>query len=70
MHRSRPRRLFTHCPAAAFLVALTLAGAPLKAEVRVLRGFTLIDGTGAAAAPNSAMIIDAGRITWVGAVSN
>lgn len=35
----------------------------------MLRGFTLIDGTGAAAAPNSAMIIDAGRITWIGSAS-
>src|SRR6185437_7373962 len=39
------------------------------AEVRVLRGFTLIDGTGAAAVPNSAMIVDGGRISWVGSAS-
>jgi len=38
----------------------------LHAEVRVLRNFTLIDGTGRPAAPNSAMIIDNGRIRWVG----
>jgi imidazolonepropionase-like amidohydrolase len=44
--------------------------APRRSDVRVLRGFTLIDGTGKAAAPNSAMIIDAGRITWIGSVSS
>jgi len=36
-------------------------------ETKVLRGFTLIDGTGAAAKPNSAMIVTDGKITWVGA---
>src|ERR1019366_5792834 len=51
------------------LLCLTLAATSVKAEVRVLRGFTLIDGTGAAAVPNSAMIIDAGRIKWVGPVA-
>jgi imidazolonepropionase-like amidohydrolase len=69
VHRSRSGRLFTRFQAVAFLLSLTVVGAPLKAEVRVLRGFTLIDGSGAAAAPNSAMIVDAGRITWVGGVS-
>ena len=69
MPRSRSSRLLVAFPAVAFLLCLTLATTSLKAEVRVLRGFTLIDGTGAAAAPNSAMIIDAGRITWVGSVS-
>jgi imidazolonepropionase-like amidohydrolase len=54
----------------AFLLCLAFSVSSLRAEVRVLRGFTLIDGTGAAAVPNSAMIIDAGRIKWVGAVSN
>ena len=37
-----------------------------RGEVRVLKGFTLIDGAGRAAAGSSAMIIDNGRITWVG----
>ena len=67
------------CLAAAFLLCLTLTAVPsLRAvvpssqagEVRVLRGFTLIDGTGRAAAPNSAMVIDAGRITWIGPASS
>jgi len=38
--------------------------------VRLLKGFTLIDGTGRPAAPNSAMIVDNGRITWVGRVAD
>src|SRR3954470_18333518 len=32
----------------------------------VLKGFTLIDGTGRAPVPESAVIFDAGRISWVG----
>jgi imidazolonepropionase-like amidohydrolase len=32
----------------------------------VLQGFTLIDGTGRAPVPGSAVIFDGGRITWVG----
>jgi imidazolonepropionase-like amidohydrolase len=32
----------------------------------VLKGFTLIDGTGRAPAPASALIFDGGRILWVG----
>lgn len=51
--------------AAVFLMSLTLS-ASLHGEVRVLKGFTLIDGTGRPAAANSAMIIDNGRIRWVG----
>jgi imidazolonepropionase-like amidohydrolase len=54
---------------AFFLCFLASAVPSLRAEVRVLRGFTLIDGTGTAPVPGSAMIIDAGRITWVGSVS-
>src|SRR5216684_2296228 len=48
--------------------ALLLAGA-LHAEVKVLRNFTLIDGTGRAPVAGSAMIIDNGRISWVGPVA-
>jgi imidazolonepropionase-like amidohydrolase len=55
-------------------LALTLVpstkAARAQAEVRVLRGFTLIDGTGGTPVPNSAMIVDAGRISWVGPVSS
>jgi imidazolonepropionase-like amidohydrolase len=38
----------------------------LRGEVKVLRNFTLIDGTGRPPAPSSAMIVDNGRVTWVG----
>src|SRR4249920_543319 len=38
----------------------------LKTDTLVLTGFSLIDGTGGAAAPNSAMTIEEGRIRWVG----
>src|SRR3989442_59674 len=64
------------CRASAFLLCLALTVVPslradvLKAEVRVLRGFSLIDGTGKAPAQNSAMIVDAGRITWIGPASS
>ena len=48
---------------------LLLLAASLHAEVTVLKNFTLIDGTGRPAAPRSAMIIDNGRIQWVGPVA-
>jgi imidazolonepropionase-like amidohydrolase len=41
----------------------------LRAEIKVLKNFTLIDGTGRAAVSNAAMIVDSGRITWVGPVA-
>jgi imidazolonepropionase-like amidohydrolase len=49
----------------SILAALLLANS-LYAEVKVLKNFTLIDGTGRASAPQSAMIIDNGRIFWIG----
>ena len=36
---------------------------------RVFRDFTLIDGTGAAARPHWAMVVEGGRIQWIGANS-
>ena len=51
----------------ALLVSLFAIG--LHAETKVFKNFTLIDGTGRAAAPDSAMIIENGRISWVGPVS-
>jgi imidazolonepropionase-like amidohydrolase len=36
---------------------------------RVVRDFTLIDGTGAAPQPHAAMVVAAGRIQWIGPVS-
>src|ERR1700730_388338 len=53
--------MFRH--AIALLAILT---APLAAEVKVFKGFTLIDGLGGAPVAGSAMIVDNGRITWVG----
>src|SRR5262249_23136417 len=49
----------------AILTCLLLANS-LHAEVKVLKNFTLIDGTGRAPAPQSSMIIDNGRISWIG----
>ncbi|HEV2275303.1 MAG TPA: amidohydrolase family protein [Acidobacteriaceae bacterium] len=43
-----------------------LLATSLFAEVKVLKDFTLIDGTGRPAAPHSAMILENGRIAWVG----
>ena len=40
--------------------------ASLRGEVKVLKNFTLIDGTGRPPAASSAMIVDNGRVTWVG----
>jgi imidazolonepropionase-like amidohydrolase len=48
------------------LILLTL---PAFAEIKVLKNFTLIDGTGKAPVSNAAMIIDNGRIQWVGPAS-
>ncbi len=47
------------------LAALLLAHS-LHAEVKVLKNFTLIDGTGRAPVAQSAMIVDNGRISWIG----
>jgi imidazolonepropionase-like amidohydrolase len=47
------------------LLSLLLA-VSLHAEVKVLKNFTLIDGTGHQPLDRAAMIIDNGRIQWVG----
>ena len=47
-------------------VVAALVALPLAAEVKVLKNFTLIDGTGKAPVTAAAMIIDNGRISWVG----
>ncbi|MBM3785449.1 MAG: amidohydrolase family protein [Acidobacteria bacterium] len=49
--------------------ALLLLLPALFAETRVFTGFTLIDGTGKGATPDSAMIVTDGRIAWVGPAS-
>jgi imidazolonepropionase-like amidohydrolase len=43
-----------------------LCAANVRGEVKVLKGFTLIDGTGKPPTASAAMIVDNGRITWVG----
>jgi len=40
--------------------------APAGGEVQVLKNFTLIDGTGGQPVTSAAMIVDNGRIAWVG----
>ena len=53
----------------AACLVLVFAASSLSAEVTVFKNFTLIDGTGRPAAARSAMIIDNGRIAWVGPVA-
>ncbi len=54
----------------SFLVCLVLLFATsLVAEVKVLKNFTLIDGTGHAPVAHAAMILDNGRVQWVGPVA-
>ncbi len=58
MHATRASKL-------AVLLALAVAG-HVHGETRVLKNFTLIDGTGRAPVARAAMIVDDGRIRWVG----
>lgn len=53
----------------ALLISLLISGGLLSAETSVFKGFTLIDGTGKAPQPDSAMIVTDGRIRWVGAAA-
>lgn len=53
---------------AACLVALLLGASLLRGEIKVLKNFTLIDGSGRQPLAGAAMILDAGRIVWVGPV--
>ena len=46
------------------------AGAVPASTALVLRSFTLIDGNGGAPLANAALVIDEGRIEWVGAASD
>jgi imidazolonepropionase-like amidohydrolase len=45
---------------------ITALWLPLVGEVKVLKDFTLIDGKGGPAVAGASMIIDSGRITWIG----
>jgi imidazolonepropionase-like amidohydrolase len=51
---------------AACLAALLLGASLLRGEIKVLKNFTLIDGSGRQPLAGAAMIVDAGRIVWVG----
>jgi imidazolonepropionase-like amidohydrolase len=51
---------------AGCLMALLLGASLLRGEIKVLKNFTLIDGSGRQPLAGAAMIIDAGRIVWVG----
>jgi imidazolonepropionase-like amidohydrolase len=55
----RIRNSFIACLVALFATSLV-------AEVKVFKNFTLIDGTGQAPLAHAAMILDNGRIQWVG----
>ncbi|HMH64730.1 MAG TPA: hypothetical protein VK515_04050, partial [Rhizomicrobium sp.] len=54
---------------AAALLAASFS-APAFAETTVLKNVTVIDGTGAAAQPDSAIVVTNGKIAWVGPVAN
>ncbi len=51
------------------LAALLAISVPALAETTVLKNVTVIDGTGAAPQPNSAIVMTDGKIAWVGPVS-
>ena len=51
------------------LTAAFLSAFSASAEVKVLRHFTLIDGRGGAPLSNAAMVIDNGRISYIGPVA-
>jgi imidazolonepropionase-like amidohydrolase len=53
----------------AGLLALLAIAVPARAETTVLKNITVIDGTGAAPQPNSAIVMTDGKIAWVGPVS-
>lgn len=53
----------------AGLAAMLAISLPAAAETTVLKNVTVIDGTGAAAQPNSAIVMTDGKIAWVGPVS-
>ena len=53
----------------ATVAALLAMSAPVMAESTVLTNVTVIDGTGAPAKPNSALVMTDGKIAYVGPVS-
>ena len=55
--------------ATAAILATAFLAAPAGAETTVLSNLTVIDGTGAPAKPNSAIVMTDGKIAWVGPVA-
>src|SRR5437016_10942689 len=55
---------FARLASAAWTLALLVL--PARTEIKVLKDFTLIDGTGRPPAAGQSMIVDNGRIRWVG----
>ena len=53
----------------AMVAALLAASVPAWGETTVLKNVTVIDGTGAPAMPNSAIVMTDGKIAWVGPVA-
>src|SRR6266702_4455134 len=53
----------------ATVAALLAASLPAWGETTVLKNVTVIDGTGAPAMANSAIVMTDGKITWVGPVA-
>lgn len=51
------------------LISLAFLSLPIVGEIKVLKNFTLIDGNGGPAIEAAAMVIDNGRITWIGSAS-
>ncbi len=51
---------------AAMTAAMLLGAIPLRGKIHVLTNFTLIDGSGRLPTANTGMVVDAGRITWIG----
>src|ERR1700680_1632975 len=48
---------------------LTLLSLPVCAEVKALKNFTVINGSGGPAIGGAAMLIDNGRISWIGSAA-
>src|SRR5712672_2492773 len=48
------------------LATLALLSAALHGELKVLKNFTLIDGSGRPPLKGAALIVDNGRVQWVG----
>lgn len=60
------------CAAALTLAGLSACAHEQKAvsDTVVLTGFNLIDGAGGAPKPNTAMIVEAGKVAWVGSAAD